>query len=76
MPEMQDLHNVGVFLNLVVDENRRMDKLANTWAAGHWAANIREGSQNIEVVEEGVAKAFGCGRKVGPGILDDGLELG
>jgi hypothetical protein len=53
-----------------------MDKLANAKPTGHWAANIGEGSQNIEMVEEGVPKALSSGWKIGPGIFDDALELG
>jgi len=76
MPEVQDLHNVGIFPNPVIDDNRGVDKLADTKPTGYGAANIGEGSQNIEMVEEGVPKALSSGWKIGPGILDDALDLG
>ena len=76
MLKMENFHKVWGFVHAVVDENRGMDKLANAKPTGHWAANIGEGSQNIEMVEEGVPKALSSGWKIGPGIFDDALELG
>jgi hypothetical protein len=50
-------------------------KLTDTGATSHWSAHVRERPQEIGVIEESVAKTFGGGRKVGPGVFEDVFEI-
>jgi hypothetical protein len=53
-----------------------MHQLADTRTARHWAANIREIPEQINMIEERIAKVFRCGREVEIRIIEDFLEVG
>ena len=76
MPEMQNLYQVGAFLDAIVDQDWRMHELTDAGTPGHWTADVGEVLQKANVVENGVAKSFGGSRKVGPRVFEDGLEIG
>jgi hypothetical protein len=76
MPEMQNFNYVRFFLNAIVDQNRCMDEPADTGAAWNLAAKIRVSTQQIHMIEEIVAEAFGAARKINPGILEDVFQIG
>jgi hypothetical protein len=69
---MQNLHYVRAFLNTVVDNNRRVDQLPNSWTAHGRAADVRK----IDVVDQRVPEPLGPLWKVSPGICEDALEIG
>jgi hypothetical protein len=50
--------------------------LTDTGVTGYRAADVGEALQEIDVVENGVAEAFSGRGEVGPGILEDRLEVG
>ena len=66
MPEMKDLHGVGILQNAVVDQDRSMHELPNAWPACHLAANVRKASEQIDVIQNRVAELFSCVGKVEP----------
>ena len=75
MPEVKNLDDIGAFLNPVVNEDWRMNQLANAGSTCHGAADIRKGPQQADMVQKGIAEPFSGGRKVDPGIFEDALEI-
>jgi hypothetical protein len=69
MREVANLDDLGTFLNAVIDENWCMDELANTRSTGHRAADMREGSQQADVVQKRIAETSSSRRKIEPGIF-------
>jgi hypothetical protein len=58
-----------------VDQNWGVYELANTLPPGHGAANVGETLQQFEMVQDGIAEAFGSCRKVGPRVVQNFLKL-
>ena len=73
---MQNLNDPGAFLDAVVDQDWCVHKLPDSGAAVNRTADVRESLQKINVVKKGVAEAFSGGRKVGPRVFEDVLEIG
>jgi hypothetical protein len=72
---MKDLDHIRAFANAVVDQNRSVHHLADTRMTGHGTADVREALQEIQVVQNGIAKMLrGCG-KVCLRIGEDFLEI-
>ena len=76
VPEMKNLHQVRVFLNVVVNQDRSVDQLPNAWPTGHGAANIGKAFQEIDVVEKSSAKTFGCCWIVGANVFENTFQIG
>jgi len=72
---MQNFHDVRALLDTVVNENWRMDQLTNARPASNRTSDVGEPLQKLYVVEKGVPEAFRSLREVGPGILEDVLEI-
>ena len=68
MLKMENFHEVWGFAYAVIDQNRGMHQLANPWAPLNQAADIRETSEKLNMIEYGVAKPLGAGGKGGPRI--------
>ena len=75
MPEVQNLDHIGAFLDAVVNQDWSMDKLAHAGAPGYRAADVWKRLQQIDMVEDGIAKAFSVRREVGSGVFEDVLEV-
>jgi hypothetical protein len=73
---MQNLYDVGSFLDAVVDQDRRMHELADAMPPGDRTADVGQVSQKTGVVENGVAELFGGLREVDPRVFEDILEIG
>ena len=59
MPEMQDLYKFAIVGYPIVDENRGMNQLADSRKIGDRTADIREASEQVNVIEKSKAEAFG-----------------
>jgi hypothetical protein len=75
MPEMQDIDDVGALANTVVDYDRSVDQLADTWTSFHWTADVWETLQDVHVVQNSIAKPFGGCGKLRPGIRQDFFKI-
>jgi hypothetical protein len=76
VPKVKNLHDPRVFMNSVVNQDRRMDKLTDTGPARNRTPNIGERLQQIDVVKNVVSEAFSSRRKVEPRVLDYFFEIG
>ena len=65
---MKNLDEVGFFADAIVDQDRRMDELADSGSSVHGTADIWEALEEIDVVQDGGTESFGRGRKISPGI--------
>ncbi len=72
---MENLHHIRVFADTVVNQDGTMGELTHAVTPGHRAADIWERLQQIDMVEDGITKAFSVRRKVGPGVFEDVLEV-
>jgi len=75
MPKVQDLDTSRILANPVVNQDRRMSKLANTWRVCYWTADVGKAFQYVEVVEESVSKALRRIREISPGISQYLLKI-
>jgi hypothetical protein len=75
MPEVQDFDDLPLFVDPIVDQDRRVHQLADVGAAGNWASDVRITSQQFQVIENCSSKMLGGSRKVSPGVLDNLLEI-
>ena len=72
---MNDLDEVGGFVDPIVDQDRSMDELTDAGPSVHGAAYVRETRQQIEVVQDGVAEPFGGGWEISPRVGQDFLKI-
>jgi len=72
---VQDFDDLALFVDPIIDQDRRVDQLADVGAAGNWASDVRIASQQLQVIQDCSSKMLGGGREVSPGVLDDLLEL-
>lgn len=75
MPEMKNLDGFGILQDAVVDQDRSMHELAATRPVCYSATDIWEASEQIDVVQNGVAESFRCVGEVEPGVFEDVLEI-
>jgi hypothetical protein len=73
---MQNLYDVGAFLDAVVDQDWCMHELTDARTASHRTADVRKVSQETDVVENSVAEPLRGRREVDPGVIEDVLEIG
>jgi hypothetical protein len=71
MPEVQNLHQLLVFMEPVVDPNWRMEDLADATATRNRSAEPWKATQQLNVVKKSVAEALRAARKVKVGIFYD-----
>ena len=57
MPEVKHFHKTLVFTDLVIDQNRTMQQLANARPFSDGAAHAWETNQQLHMVEQGATKA-------------------
>ena len=72
---MEDLDNVSRFVDAVVNQDRGMYDLVYAGPSVHGAANVWEIPQQVNVVEDCVAKPLGGCWKVSPRVGQDFLEV-
>jgi len=73
---MQNLYDVGAFLDAIVDRDWRMHELTNAGTPGDRTANIGEVPQKSDMFENGGAEPLRSRRKVVPGVFEDVLKIG
>ena len=71
MPKMGDLDQFSVFVQPVIDLDRRVDKFADIRAPWHRDAESRKALKHGNVVENCAAKTRGRLGKVDPGVFED-----
>jgi hypothetical protein len=71
MLKMENFDKVWGFVHAVIDQNRGMHQLAHPRTLFNQATDIRETFEKLHMVQDGVAKPFGAGGKVGPRIGED-----
>jgi hypothetical protein len=76
VPKTENLDIVGVLVDAIKHNKGRVNDLANASTAWNEGANIREPSQELNVIEDLVSKAFGDARKTSPRVFDDLGEIG
>ena len=72
---MEHFYEALVFVDSVVNEDRAMNQFPNPRSFADDAAHTGEASQQIHVVEQGVAKAGGELRIVLGDVADDAGEI-
>jgi hypothetical protein len=72
---MKHLYEALIFVDSVVNENRAMNQFPNPRPFADDAAHTREASQQINVVEQGVAKAGGRLDIVFGDVADDAGKI-
>jgi hypothetical protein len=60
MPEVKHFHQPLVFMQLVINKNRTMHQFAYPRPFAYSAAHTRKASEQVHVIEQGVAKTGGC----------------
>jgi hypothetical protein len=75
VPEVKNLDDVALFMDPIVDQDRRVDQLADAGASGDGASDVRKPFQQLPMIENCSSKSFRAGREVSPGVLDDLLEI-
>lgn len=72
MPEMQNFDPPGVFLETVINADRRVQDFANAAAFGNGHPDPGKVLQKFKMVEKGCSKPFGGCRVIGvDGVEDD-----
>jgi hypothetical protein len=56
MTEVKHFHGTLIFTDLVVDQNRAMEQLANARSFSNGASHAGKTSQQVHMVEQSVAK--------------------
>lgn len=56
MPKVKHFHETLIFADLVVDQNRAMQQLANARPFSDGASHAGKASQQVHVVEQSIAK--------------------
>ena len=72
---MQNFHDVRALLDAIVDTNWRMHQLTYARSASNRAPDVGEPLQKIYVIQKGISESLRGLGKVGPGILEDALEI-
>jgi len=70
MPKVQNLHRVPQFVNAVIDQNRSMDKQPNPRTSLYTRSDVGKLREEIDMIQQGAAKPFGCFRKAFPGVFE------
>jgi len=72
---MKNLNNIGVFLDMVVDQNGRVYELTNAFASDHGASDVRETLQEINVIEHSHSKPFRCCWIFSANVVENGFQV-
>jgi hypothetical protein len=75
MLEMENFNQSWGIIDAVVDEDRRMHQLPNVGPSLYRATDKREPLEDLNVVQNSLAKALGTEGKGGPGIREDIFEI-
>ena len=75
MPEVKYLHEVLIFVDLVVNQNRAVQQFAHPRPFSDRATHAGKPSEQIHVVEQGVAKTRGSLAVVFGNVADDLGEI-
>ena len=75
MPKVQNLDKVWMFMHAVEDQNWCVHKLTDTRPLSHRASYVRKVFEQVNVIQDGIAKLLRSGRKIVPGVGDDFLKI-
>ena len=62
-------------MDAIVDHNRAMEELSNPRPSRYRRADVREGLQQIDVIEDRITEPFGIAGEVSPRVGQDVLKL-
>jgi hypothetical protein len=60
MPEVQNFNSSPVFVQAVIDVERRMEKPPDVRMSFYGRTDVREGLQELDVIEKIIGKLLGC----------------
>jgi len=75
MTEVKNLYEPLFFLDLIVNQNRAMQQLADPRSFPDGATHVRKASEQINVVQQRTSKAGGCLGVVLGNVADDFREI-
>ena len=76
MPQLKYFHNALLFQNAIVNREGCMYEPSHTGPAIYPVAEKRKTLQNLDVIEDRVAKTFGIFGKMRPGVGKYFFEIG
>jgi hypothetical protein len=76
VPDVNDLDRFAGLMNPVINRVRGVKDLVCVGAIADAGAHEGKGTQKFDMVEQIVTKALGYGRKIGPAVFEDDLEIG
>ncbi len=75
VPEMKYLDRLAGFIDPVIDQDGRVNELADSGAAGHRVPDIGKRLQQADVTQKFLPEAFRRSREVRPGVIEDFFEV-
>jgi len=75
LPHAQDFDRFVLFIDEVVDQERRVDQLAHACPLRYAPVGIRKALEHLNVRKESFAKVVGEFGKMLPGVAEDLLEV-
>jgi len=73
---MQDLNSSPAFVQTVVDVKRRVEKPSDVRMSFYGSADVREGLEQIDVVEKIIGELFGCIGMVLSRPIENSFQIG
>lgn len=75
MPKVQNLDKVWMFMHAIEDQNWCVHELTDAGPLSHRTSYVRKVLEQVNVVQDGIAKLLRGGRKIGPGVGEDFLKV-
>ncbi len=75
MPEVQNLHVIGRFVDAVINQYWRVDQLADTGATRHCWPKVWKALQELDAIQDRVAKPPSVSGMRGPGIGENFFKI-
>jgi hypothetical protein len=75
VPKVQNLHEIWAFVDAVINQYRRVNELANTWASRDRGSDVRIALQQMDVIQDCSAESLRILGKPLPGIRENLREI-
>ncbi len=76
MPEVEDLDDLSVLLQLIVDPDRSVQDFSYAGSLCNRRPHVREAPEQIDVIQKGVSESLRSSRVVGADVVQEDLEIG
>jgi hypothetical protein len=73
VPEVKNFDDLPVFMDAVINPNRRMEQFANSRRPRYTRAETREILKMLDVIQESGSKMFGCCDVISADVVENGL---